>query len=82
VSLRAKKIIDIGSGNGVLANDLRKRAQAEVIEVDFSDKALETALANFQNMGSRILADACDLSAIEDGAFDASISLFSNHCVV
>jgi SAM-dependent methyltransferase len=72
-----KTVIDIGSGSGVLANDLRKRAHANVTEVDFSEKALGTASPIFKNMGKRILADATDLSAIEDGSFDASISLYS-----
>lgn len=74
--LKKATVLDVGSGNGYVANDLRQHAKARVIELDFSSAAFSAAEPIIANRGARIIADGTMLP-FKDSSFDNVISMFS-----
>lgn len=74
--LKRAAVLDVGSGSGYVANDLRQHAKARVTELDFSSAAFSTAEPIIANRGARIIADGTALP-FKDSSFDNVISMFS-----
>lgn len=71
-----KKVLDVGSGEGKLGDDLRRYGKARVSELDFSALALASAVPILSSRGARTVGDGTELP-FRDGAFDATTSMFS-----
>ena len=74
----SRRILDIGTGTGVIALMLAQRfVQAEVYAVEIEPKAANTAKQNFQNspFSSRLNISCIDIADFEsDAAFDLIVS--------
>lgn len=73
---RDRTVIDIGSGAGVLSDDLRQSGAAYVTEVDFSADILAGLPPIFENRGARLVSDGTRLEMI-DAAAERVVSMYS-----
>lgn len=71
-----KTVLEIGSGKGMLADDLRRKSKAQVLELDFSTEALSKSLSIFKGRGSKIVGDGLHIP-LADASVDRTISLYS-----
>ena len=74
VSLKGKRVVDVGCGGGILAESMAKRS-ADVLGIDLADKALKVAQlhameAGVANLSYRSVA-AEALASEQPGTFDA-----------
>lgn len=74
--VRKQSILDVGSGEGKLGDDLRRYGKARVTEVDFSALALASAVPILGSRGARTVSDGTELP-YRDGSFDTVTSMFS-----
>lgn len=70
-SLQGKKVLDIGTGKGEML-DVLEEAGFIAVGMEFSQNSVETGLSAGRKMVNGYIGD---LNAIEDGPFDAFISL-------
>lgn len=73
-----KSALDIGSGDGVLANELRRFAGTHVTEIDFSAKAFASAPPIHDNLGERIVGNGTAMN-FENGQFERAVMMFSTN---
>jgi len=71
-----KAVLDVGSGDGLVADDLRRYGKARVTELDFSAAAFLDVGPILNNRGRRIVGDGTQLP-FDAGAFDGVVSMFS-----
>ncbi|SFC25834.1 release factor glutamine methyltransferase [Alkalibacterium subtropicum] len=72
---RPLRVIDIGTGTGVLAVSHKlERPQDEVIAVDISQEALEVARKNASNLGAEVTFYLSDMMKEVEGTFDLILS--------
>ena len=70
-----KRILDIGTGSGILAVTLSLETGIQSYATDVSSKALSIARGNASKLGARCRFTQCDLgSAFADGSFDLIVS--------
>ncbi len=74
--LAKKNVLDVGSGDGHTAEDLRHFAKARVTELDFSYAALKAAGPITANRGNRVIGDGT-LLPFSNATFDGVVSMFS-----
>jgi len=73
--LKAARIVDIGTGSGIIAITLALETGASVVGTDISIAALGVAAANGRTLGAAVTWTACDLgSALSSGSFDLVVS--------
>jgi release factor glutamine methyltransferase len=73
--LRARNIVDIGTGSGAIAVTLSLETGAQVIGTDVSLAALRVAAMNGRELGAAVAWAACDLgSALKGRSFDLVVS--------
>jgi release factor glutamine methyltransferase len=71
----AHRILDVGTGSGILAVTLRAETGSEVWATDISPAALLVAARNAENLSARVSFVACDLaSAIASASMDLIVS--------
>jgi release factor glutamine methyltransferase len=71
----ARRIVDIGTGSGVIAITLALETGDRVVGTDISEAALRVAAANADRLKARVGWVACDLgAAFASGAFDMVVS--------
>ncbi|HTQ53076.1 MAG TPA: peptide chain release factor N(5)-glutamine methyltransferase [Bryobacteraceae bacterium] len=71
----AARILDAGTGSGILAVTLQLETKAAVCGTDISPAALRVAAQNAQTLGAPVALVACDLiSAIADESMDLIVS--------
>ncbi len=71
----ARRILDAGTGSGILAVTLRLETNGEAWATDISPAALGVAAWNAQQLGAPVRFLACDLvSAIAGGSMDLMVS--------
>jgi ubiquinone/menaquinone biosynthesis C-methylase UbiE len=73
---RDKKVVDIGSGAGLLGDDLRRKSKAHVTEIDISARTLEGLPPVYKERGERIVGDGRNI-ALDDGVADRTVSMYS-----
>lgn len=63
ISNKAKRILDIGTGSGILALMMAQKSQAEIIAIEIEENAYKQAQINFQNSKwkNRIYLKHCSL---------------------
>ncbi len=72
---RAARILDVGTGSGILAITLRLETGAATWATDISPAALHVAARNAERLQAPVGFIACDLmSAIADGSIDLIVS--------
>jgi release factor glutamine methyltransferase len=72
---RNQRVLDVGSGSGILAVTLQLETGAEVWASDLSKAALRVAAKNARRLGAAVRLVACDLmSAFADRSFDLVVS--------
>ena len=71
---KAKKILEIGCGTGVITAELREKTDAKIVAVDHNAKMIKEAKKNVQDV-EFLVADAADLS-MNDKSFDFVISQY------
>jgi release factor glutamine methyltransferase len=71
---RPRKILDIGTGSGILAVTLALELGAEVWATDISQKALLTAARNADTLGATVRFVCCDLASALRAGFDLVVS--------
>jgi len=72
VSLKGRKVLDVGCGGGILAESMAARG-ATVTGIDLSEKALGVARLHLLESGRSVdyrLSSAEDLAAAEPGSYD------------
>ncbi|MBY0585796.1 glycosyltransferase [bacterium] len=71
VPLSARRVLDIGCGAGVLGGSIRQRQQAEVVGIEFSEKAARAAASRLD----RVIHSDVDqaLAELPDESFDCII---------
>ncbi|MCU1336400.1 MAG: modification methylase, HemK family [Bryobacterales bacterium] len=75
LKLRARNVVDIGTGSGAIAITLALETAAHVVGTDISLAALNVAVANGRRLGASVQWLACDLaSALPSGSFDLVVS--------
>jgi len=62
----ATKILDIGTGSGIIALMLARRSDAEIVAIEPDNESFEQACSNFRisSWGSRIKAENVDLAKL------------------
>jgi len=71
----ARRILDVGTGSGILAVTLQLETSAEAWATDISEPALRVAARNAQLQGAAVNLVACDLmSACADRSMDLIVS--------
>lgn len=77
INRKLKKILDIGSGNGVISMLLAKKSTAKITAVEILESSHNLALKNFKNNNLDIEAINCDIKEYlkgEQQIFDAIVS--------
>jgi release factor glutamine methyltransferase len=75
LSPHAPRVLDVGTGSGILAVTLRLEMHAEAWATDISPAALRVAARNAQELTAPVTFIACDLmSAIADSSMDLIVS--------
>jgi release factor glutamine methyltransferase len=75
LKLRARNMVDIGTGSGAIAITLALETGARVVGTDVSLAALRVAAENARRLDANIDWVACDLaSALKSGSFDLVVS--------
>ena len=72
--LGANRIVDIGTGSGVIAVTLALETGASVVGTDISIAALRVAAENARRLGATVDFVACDLAGGLQGSFDLVVS--------
>jgi len=70
----AERILDIGTGSGILAVTLSLELRAWAVATDLSAAALEVARANAGRLAARVDFLQCDLATAVQGPFDLIVS--------
>lgn len=71
-----KSTLDIGSGDGVLADELRRFAGARVTELDISVRAFSKTPPIHAGLGEQIVGNGTDMN-FADGQFERVVTMFS-----
>jgi SAM-dependent methyltransferase len=71
-----KSTLDIGSGDGVLADELRRFAGAHVTELDISARAFSKTPPIHAGLGEQIVGNGTDMN-FADGQFERVVTMFS-----
>jgi release factor glutamine methyltransferase len=75
IAPRARRILDVGTGSGILAVTLRVEINSQAWATDISPAALHVAARNAENLGAPVSFVACDLaSAIATASMDLIVS--------
>ncbi|MFZ2886296.1 MAG: class I SAM-dependent methyltransferase [Minisyncoccia bacterium] len=71
-SLKGKRVVDIGTGTGVIGIVAARRDAKEVVATDVSDKAIQNATENVErnNVGDRVKVTRADVLDGIEGSFD------------
>lgn len=72
--LKARRIVDIGTGSGAIAITLALETGAKVVGTDVSFAALRIAAENAGRLGAKVDWVACDLAGVLGGSFDVVVS--------
>jgi release factor glutamine methyltransferase len=73
--LKARRVVDIGTGSGAIAITLALETGARVVGTDVSGAALKVAAVNGHALGAEVAWLACDLGgALQSGGFDLVVS--------
>lgn len=70
----ARKILDIGTGSGILAVTLALECRATACATDLSEHALRVARENARRHEARVEPICCDLASAVAGPFDLAVS--------
>jgi release factor glutamine methyltransferase len=70
----ASRILDVGTGSGVIAVTLALETGAHVVGTDISPAALRVAAASARRLQARVDLVACDLASALAGPFDLVVS--------
>ncbi len=68
------RVLDIGTGSGILAVTVALESSARVFATDLSPSALVVARQNARNLGASVAFVACDLASALKGPFDLIVS--------
>jgi len=71
---KARKILEIGCGTGVITAELREKTDAKIVAIDHDEKMINEAKRNVQGV-EFLVADAADLS-MNDKTFDFVVSQY------
>ncbi len=83
IDLRGKRVLDFGTGTGVLAILAERLGAAEVVAIDNDDWSIENAQENaFNNGCTRISVIKRDVVADLEGPFDVILANINKHVIV
>jgi release factor glutamine methyltransferase len=68
------RVLDIGTGSGVIAVTLALETKAQVFATDLSEAALRVAASNARRLGAKVDFLVCDLAFAVRGPFDLVVS--------
>lgn len=71
---KAKKILEVGCGTGVITAELREKTNAKIVAIDIDERMINEAKKNVQEV-EFLVADATDLS-MNDKVYDFVISQY------
>ena len=80
IPIEGKSVLDIGTGTGAWAANFKKAGAARVFGIDFSQKMLEQAKANYAAIEFEF-GNAIDLNQFADNSFDIVTASFVLHGV-
>lgn len=81
VELRGLKVLEVGSGRGGGADYIKRYlGPAQMIGVDFSDRAVQLCLRHYHVEGLSFMPGDAENLPFDENSFDAVVNVESSHC--